>query len=192
MANSPHAKPDGETERRLDVACQRAEQALNVFARASERGQAARLAGPARQAAHALRQAADAGMGWQGTPSDARCAPAAIRAGPPAMTIVERRNWEQAIDRFDAVARGRDITAVIAGFEQLAALLDQAGAPDHPGPAGRSSTIGHQSPALRRAVRRSQALTGAPRTLSVVVKTRPGVHSAYALSQHRTRIVSIT
>jgi len=127
LTPSPTGRPSGAWTSRASGPSRR-----STFSRGPQSAAAARLAGPARQTAHALRQAADAGMGWQGTPSDARCAPAAIRAGPPAMTIVERRNWEQAIDRFDAAARGRDITAVIAGFEQLAALLDQAGAQDTP------------------------------------------------------------
>ncbi len=133
MASSPNAKPtDREAQRRRDAAGEAAEQALNAFARASERGQAARLARPARHAAHALRDAADAGMGWQGAPPDARSAPPAIRGGTPTMTTTQRQAWEQAIDRFDAAARGQDIAALIAGFERLAALLDRADAQHTP------------------------------------------------------------
>jgi len=48
------------------------------------------------------------------------------------MTTTQRQAWEQAIDRFDAAARGQDIAALIAGFERLAALLDRADAQHTP------------------------------------------------------------
>ncbi len=123
-----HAEP-------LDAAYGQADRMIEAFAVAAQHGQAARLAGPARSAARALRDAAAAGMTWQAVPAEAGSAPAAIRSGTPTMTTAQRQAWEQAVDRFDDAARGLEITAVAAGFEQLAELLDQhAAAQDAPVP----------------------------------------------------------